>query len=418
MTISKFEKHYTEDSGIVRLMDDLGEAQTGRSKMLMLGGGNPAHIPEVLQFFQERLTRIVDNPVEMARIIGDYDPPQGDMKFIESLAALFRKQYGWEIGPENIALSAGSQSAFFMLFNMFAGEYVDGVRRKILLPLTPEYIGYSDVCLSADSFVSNKPLIEILGEHEFKYHVDFSQLILGPNIGAVCVSRPTNPTGNVLSDEEMDQLTALTRFHQIPLIVDNAYGMPFPNIIFTEASLHWEPHMILCMSLSKLGMPGARTGIIVANQRVIKSISRMNAIFSLALGSIGPALAQDLIETGEILSLCKHVITPYYQRKAQLATAILKREMKGLEFYLHKTEGAIFLWLWIPNLPVSCEQLYHRLKARSVLVVPGHYFFPGLEQEWPHRHECIRISYAMHDSVVEQGLVIIADEIRNIFNSK
>jgi len=37
----------------------------------------------------------------------------------------------------------------------------------------------------------------------FKYHVDFSQLQPGDDIGALCVSRPTNPTGNVLTEDEI-----------------------------------------------------------------------------------------------------------------------------------------------------------------------------------------------------------------------
>ncbi len=413
MSISIFQKRYTEDSGIVRLMDDLGDARMRNSNMLMLGGGNPAHIPEVLQFFQERLSRIADNPVELAHVIGDYDPPQGDMKFIGSLARLFRSKYGWDIGPGNIALSAGSQSAFFMLFNMFSGQYEDGSHRKVLLPLAPEYIGYSDVCLADDCFTSRKPLIEMLEDNEFKYHVDFSRLQVEADTGAICVSRPTNPTGNVIGDEDMARIADMARRSKVPLIVDYAYGLPFPNIMFGDATLAWDDNMVLCMSLSKLGLPGVRTGIVIANEQIITAISRMNAIFSLAMGSIGPALALDLIETGDIYSLCKNVIRPYYQRKMVHATAVLKRELAGIDFHIHRTEGAIFLWLWIPGLPISSEQLYQRLKARSVLIVPGHYFFPGLKDDWQHRYECIRISYAMHDTVVEQGLKIIAEEIKS-----
>lgn len=414
MPISLFQKRFTENAGIVNLMDDLGVAQTGNRNTLMLGGGNPAHIPEVLQFFQERMERLAHNPVELAHVAGDYSPPQGNVKFIESLARLFRKQYGWDIGPGNIALSTGSQTAFFMLFNMFAGEYEDGTHRQILLPLVPEYIGYSDVCLADNCLKANLPLVEILDDHEFKYHVDFSQLQPGPDIGAICVSRPTNPTGNLIPDEQMDRLSELARSCNLPLIIDYAYGMPFPNILFSRASMAWEPHMILCMSLSKLGLPGVRTGIIIANEQLIAAISKMNAIISLAPGNFGPALALDLVATGDILGLCNNVIKPFYQRKAVLAAAILKRELAGVDFYIHKTEGALFLWLWLPGLPGGCEQLYQRLKARSVLIVPGHYFFPGLGSDWSHRHECIRISYAMHDTVVEQGLKVIAEEIKKI----
>ncbi|NNE38785.1 MAG: valine--pyruvate transaminase, partial [Gammaproteobacteria bacterium] len=390
-------------------------ANTGKDELLMLGGGNPAHIPEVQQFFMERLQRIADDPIEFAHIIGDYDPPRGNMEFISALVELFNSEYNWNIGIENIALTSGSQAAFFMLFNMFSGEYADGSFKKILLPLLPEYIGYSDLGLSTDQFTGHKPEIETLDGQLFKYHVDFDNLSISQDTGAICISRPTNPTGNVISDNEVQHLLELAKSHSIPLIIDNAYGMPFPNVIFTDANLYWDNDIILCMSLSKFGLPGARTGIIIGNPEVITSVVKMNAIFSLAMGSFGPALTMDIIKTRDILKLSNNVIRHYYKNKAMQATEWLHNQLKGLSFYTHKTEGAIFLWLWLPDLPIDCHDLYLRLKKRGVIVVPGHYFFPGLEQDWPHSRQCLRISFAMHDSVVEKGIKIIGEEIRALY---
>ncbi len=413
MKFSRFAIRYTEHSGIVRLMEDLGEAMAGDRRTLMLGGGNPAHIPEVISFFQDRMQRLVENPAEFTHLIGNYDPPKGEKRFINALAELFNKEYGWGIGPENIVLTAGSQSAFFLLFNMFAGEFEDGVRRHILLPLAPEYIGYSDVGLSDDYFIANRPSIETYDDHSFKYYVDFDALTVGDNIGALCVSRPTNPTGNVLEDSEVARLSSLAKANDIPLIIDNAYGMPFPDIIFSEASLNWEEHIILCMSLSKLGLPSARTGIIIANEQVVDAVAKMNAIFSLALGSLGPALGLDLVKSGEIINLSRNVIKPYYRRKAELAISQFHEHLSGMDYYIHKAEGSIFLWLWFPGLPITSEELYTRLKEKGVLILSGHYFFPGLEKDdWPHKHECIRVSYAMDDTIVSEGIKLIAEEVK------
>ncbi|SQD00663.1 class I and II aminotransferase [Escherichia coli] len=58
--------------------------------------------------------------------------------------------------------------------------------------------------------------------------------------GMICVSRPTNPTGNVITDEELLKLDALANQHGIPLVIDNAYGVPFPGIIFSEARPLWK----------------------------------------------------------------------------------------------------------------------------------------------------------------------------------
>jgi valine--pyruvate aminotransferase len=396
-------------------MEDLGDFNSGEENVLMLGGGNPAHIPEVQQFLQERLQRISSDPVEFAKIIGNYDPPRGETSFLFDLVKLLNSEYGWALETKNIALTSGSQSAFFLLFNMYSGEYEDSSRKKILLPMLPEYIGYSDLGLTENQFIARKPIIEKFDDNFFKYHVDFNQLNITSEIGGLCVSRPTNPTGNVLLDVEMEKLCKLAKENNIPLIIDNAYGMPFPNIMFTEAKLMWDNNIVLCMSLSKFGLPGVRTGIIIANEEIIDSIVKMNAILNLSLGSIGPALVQDIVQSRDILHLSNNVIKHYYQRKAILAIDWIKRDLRGIEYYIHKVEGAIFIWLWLPNLPIRCEALYQRIKQRGVIIVPGNYFFPGLQHDWSHQHECLRISYAMHESVVEQGIKIIGEEIRSLY---
>lgn len=413
MKLSNFAQRFSEHSGIILLMDDLGEAMAGEQEVLMLGGGNPAHIPEMQALFRDRMQRLLDSPAEFARVIGDYDPPQGNKAFLAALADLLNREYGWGLGADNLALTPGSQSAFFMLFNILAGEFDGNRKRKILLPMAPEYIGYGDVGLTDGIFRAHRPSIEKLPNRTFKYHVDFDRLSVDDSTAAICVSRPTNPTGNVLTDAEVAKLIDMAADNDIPLIIDNAYGMPFPNIIFTEAELVWNDNIILCMSLSKLGLPGTRTGIIVARADIIKTLSNINGILNLAPESVGPALAFDLIKSGEVTETSRTLIRPFYEDKAKRAIALLHEELAGVDYFIHKAEGAIFLWLWFPGLPVSSQELYYRLKQRGVLVIPGQYFFPGLDGDpWQHKQECIRMTYSMSDDVVREGIKVIAEEVK------
>lgn len=415
MKLSTFGKRFTRPSGILQLMEDLGTALAGRSDMLMLGGGNPGHIPEVQHRFRARMQEILATPGEFEDLIGNYDAPKGEADFIDALAALLKREFGWDLGPENIALTPGSQSGFFILFNMFAGAFESDGHKRILLPLTPEYIGYADLGLTPDFFTARRPAITFLDEHTFKYQVDFSDLRLTDEIGAICVSRPTNPTGNVLTDEEILRLADLAQAQDIPLIIDNAYGAPFPNILFTEIRPVWNRSIILCMSLSKLGLPGARTGIIIASEEIIHAIASINAILNLASGSFGPALVLELVRTGEITRISREIITPYYLRRMEQAMAWLKEGLAGCEYYVHKPEGALFLWLWFRDLPITSAELYLRLKRRGVLVVPGHYFFPGLEEGWHHTQECIRVTYSQAPGVVQNGVAILAEEVERAY---
>ena len=417
MKFSDFGKRFAGEIGIGELMDDLGDALVSDPAPLMLGGGNPAHVPEVQALFRSRMEDILSSAGEFERVIGNYDTPQGAKGFVGALADLFRAEFGWKIGPENIALTNGSQNAFFSLFNLFAGKFDGGQLKQVLLPLAPEYIGYSEVGLEPDFFRANRPEIELLDDRLFKYRVDFDRLKMDNSIGAVCFSRPTNPTGNVVTDEEVSRLRQLANSQGVPLIIDNAYGTPFPNIIFSEAHPVWDENIVLCLSLSKFGLPTLRTGIVIAKEETIRVVSRMTSVLSLAPGSLGPALALDLVKSGEITRVSNDVVKPFYKQKSDRAVTQLRQEIRDeIPMRIHKPEGALFLWLWFEGLPISSLELYQRLKKKGVLVVSGHYFFPGMEQDdWAHKEQCIRVTYAQDDEVVEKGISLIAEEIRGIF---
>ncbi|MBR9874773.1 valine--pyruvate transaminase [Vibrio sp. J1-1] len=413
MQYSKFGEKFNQYSGITQLMDDLNDGLRTPGA-IMLGGGNPAAIPAMLDYFHQASEEMLASG-ELIAALTNYDGPQGKNAFIKALAKLFRETYGWNISEKNISLTNGSQSGFFYLFNLLAGQQPDGSHKKVLLPIAPEYIGYGDAGIDEDIFVSYHPEIELLDNGLFKYHVDFEKLKVDDSVAAICASRPTNPTGNVLTDEEVRKLDKLARENNIPLIIDNAYGLPFPNIIFEDVEPFWNDNTILCMSLSKLGLPGVRCGIVIANEAITQALTNMNGIISLAPGSVGPALANHIIGNGDLLRLSSDVIKPYYKQKSQRAVELLQQAITDERFRIHKPEGAIFLWLWFDELPINTMELYQRLKARGVLIVPGEYFFIGQEDEWDHAHQCLRMNYVQDDEMMQEGIAIIAEEVEKAY---
>lgn len=414
MQFSKFGEKFNRYSGITRLMDDLNDGLRTPGA-IMLGGGNPAAIPAMLDYFNQASADMLANG-ELIAALANYDGPQGKNSFIKSLAAMLKETYGWDISEKNISLTNGSQSGFFYLFNLLAGQQPDGSHKKILLPIAPEYIGYGDAGIDDDIFISYHPEIELLENRQFKYHVDFEQLKVDDSVAAICASRPTNPTGNVLADEEVRKLDKLARENNIPLLIDNAYGLPFPNIIFEDVEPFWNENTILCMSLSKLGLPGVRCGIVIASEEVTQALTNMNGIISLAPSSVGPAIANHMIEKGDLLRLSSEVIKPFYKEKSLRAVELLQDAIDDPRFRIHKPEGAIFLWLWFDELPITTMELYNRLKARGVLIVPGEYFFIGQEDEWDHAHQCLRMNYVQDDEAMQKGIKIIAKEVKKAYS--
>lgn len=424
MIFSSFAHKLTADSGILQLMDDLGRPLPEGLTQRKLGGGNPCRVPEVEALYRREMESLLQRGDDFEQAISRYDAPQGRISFIQALVSFLNTEYNWNITEENIAITNGSQSAFFYLFNIFSGQKPN--RKTILFPLVPEYIGYADQGIDNDIFVT-LPARIAQDKNRFKYHIDIElvkeYLNEHPETGAICVSRPTNPTGNVLTDEEIAELAKLAKKHDIPLMIDNAYGMPFPDIIFPDMlsgtpAPHWDEHTILSMSLSKIGLPSLRTGIIVAEKSIIKAISALNSIVALASGSLGQIIAEGLIKSGELKQYATNYVRPFYKNKSLIAQNYIDHFFEGRDYLLHRSEGSLFLWLYLGDIRITTKELYEKLKDKGVIVVPGEYFFFGRNQgseseiAWkthPHRNSCIRINYGESEETVREGLKIIAE---------
>lgn len=68
-------------AGITRLMDDLGSALAGKRDILMLGGGNPAHIPEVQKYFRQSVQKLLNTRGAFERAV--------DLKVLPQALILF-----------------------------------------------------------------------------------------------------------------------------------------------------------------------------------------------------------------------------------------------------------------------------------------------------------------------------------------
>jgi valine--pyruvate aminotransferase len=400
-------------SAILDLMDDLAPALARGGAICMLGGGNPARIPAVTRVWRARMQALLADAGRFARLLAHYDTPQGNPDFLDAMASFLRTRYGWPVTERNIIVTNGSQQASFMLLNLFGGRAKSGRRRRILLPLMPEYVGYADQGVESGMFRAQRPLIGRQADGFFKYQLDLDALRVGADIGAICVSRPTNPTGNVLTDAEIAFLRERAQARGIPLIIDSAYGAPFPHILYRPCTPVWGPDIILTCSLSKLGLPGTRTGIVIAAEATIRALTAMNAVLNLASNNLGQALVAPLIRSGELEQLARTRICPFYAHRQRRALRALRTAFAdGPPVAVHAPEGAFFLWLWFTDLPVATRVLYERLKARGVLVLPGEYFFFGLAADWPHARQCLRVSYALDPAAFARGIGIIAEEAR------
>ncbi len=331
-------------------------------KFINLSAGNPVILPEVEQLWQDCTAQLLAS-AEYGEVVCRYGSSQGYQPLIEAIAKDFNQRYGLKLSERNILITPGSQLIYFCAANAFGGYTGNGDLKQIVLPLSPEYTGYGGVSLTPEAVVAYKPTLEIDEKaHRFKYRPDFSQLSIAENTGCVIFSRPCNPTGNVLTDEEVQKIAALAAPFDVPVLIDSAYAPPFPALNFTEMTPIFGDNILHCMSLSKAGLPGERIGVAIGDPKLIGILESFQTNLCIHSPRYGQAIAANAIASGALADISTNVICPYYSSKFDVLENTLDQSMpKDLPWLLHCGEGAIFSWLWLQALPITDWEFYQEL---------------------------------------------------------
>ena len=408
-------------SGVRAIMKDIIETLRagGDRAFINLSAGNPVILPEVEQLWRDCTADLLASS-DYGDVVCRYGASQGYQPLIDAVVKDFNQRYGLSLTERNILITPGSQSLYFYAANAFGGYATSGELRQIVLPLSPDYTGYGGVTLTPEALVAYKPELEIdRSAHRFKYRPDFTQLQITENTGCVIFSRPCNPTGNVLSNDEVSKITTLAAVHEVPVLIDSAYAPPFPALNFTEMTPQFGGNVLHCMSLSKAGLPGERIGIAIGDESLVHVLECFQTNMCIHSPRYGQAIAARAIASGRLAEISETVIRPFYQAKIAIVEATLDRAMpQELPWFLHRGEGAIFAWLWLQDLPITDWEFYQKLKDVGVIVVPGGTFFPGLREEWTHKHQCLRISLTGSDRDLETAMQRLADVAEEVYRSR
>lgn len=419
-TLSQIGNQMSALTGVRAIMKDIIETLRANpdETFINLSAGNPVILPEVEQLWRDCTTQLLDSP-DYGEVVCRYGTSQGYRPLVEAIQQDFNQRYGLTLSDRQILITPGSQALYFLAANAFGGLTDNGQLKNIVLPLSPDYTGYGGICLTPEALKAYQPTLEIdETAHRFKYRPDFDQLRFDETTGCIIFSRPCNPTGNVLSEAEVKQIADLAAPFDIPVLIDSAYGPPYPSLNYTEIAPILGNNVVHCMSLSKAGLPGERVGIAIGDERIIQILEAFQTNVCIHSGRYGQAIAAQAIQSGALADISVQVIRPYYQAKLALLQSALDQQMPStLPWSLHLGEGAIFAWLWLRELPITDWQLYQQLKQVGVIVVPGHSFFPGLANDWPHKHQCLRISLTATDEDIVTAMQRLIDVVSRVYRN-
>ena len=314
----------------------------------------------------------------------EYSHSAGNESYRKKLANYYTNQ-GISVNTEDIIITTGGSEAL-----MFAMGSTMDQGDEIIIP-EPFYANYNG--FSTASGVNVIPVISTI-ETGFALPAvaDFEKLIT-PKTKAILICNPGNPTGYLYSKEEIMQLAALVKKHDLFLISDEVYRE------FTyDGDIHYsvmsvpglEEHAIMIDSVSKrYSMCGARIGCIVSKNKEVMTTAMKFAQARLSPPTIEQIASEAALDTPQ--SYFDEVISEYRERRDTLIEELDK--IDGV--IVSKPKGAFYC---IAELPVNNADAFaqwllesYDLDGETVMVAPAAGFYStsgmGLNQ--------VRIAYVL-----------------------
>ena len=314
----------------------------------------------------------------------------------------YYKNHGLPIDLADIIITTGGSEA--LLFAMGSTMDVDD---EIIIP-EPFYANYNGF-----STASGAKVVPVISTIETGFALppiaDFERLIT-PKTKAILICNPGNPTGYLYSKEEIMQLAALVKKHDLFLIADEVYRE------FTyDGDVHYsvmnipglEQNAIMIDSVSKrYSMCGARIGCIVSKNKELMATAMKFAQARLSPPTFAQIASEAALETPQ--SYFDEVISEYRERRDTLVEELNKIE--GVK--VAKPKGAFYC---IAQLPIDNADNFAQwllesfdLNGETVMVAPAAGFYStkgvGLNE--------VRIAYVLKKEDLIRSVQILKEAIK------
>ena len=320
----------------------------------------------------------------------------------------YYKTQGLPIDLADIIITTGGSEA--LLFAL--GSTMD-VGDEIIIP-EPFYANYNG--FSVASGVTVVPVISTIDDGFALPPIAAFEDLITPRTKAILICNPGNPTGYLYSQEEMNQLAALVKKHDLFLIADEVYR----EFIYDAKDKHYsvmnipgiEENSIMIDSVSKrYSMCGARIGCIVSKNKEVMAAAMKFAQARLSPPTYEQIASEAALQTPQ--SYFDEVIEEYKERRDILISELQKIE--GVKVGTPK--GAFYCIAQLPvvNADDFAQWLLesYNLNKETVMVAPaaGFYSTPnvGLNE--------VRIAYVLKKEDLVRSVHILKEALK-VYNAK
>ncbi|HOW26939.1 MAG TPA: pyridoxal phosphate-dependent aminotransferase [Elusimicrobiota bacterium] len=310
------------------------------------------------------LEKIIERAGAQAKV---YRPDPQGQPVARAAVSEFYKQQGVTVPPEHVLMTPGTSFSYWCLFRLF-GNPGD----EFLAPC-PSYPLFDHI--AAASGVQTVPY-ELNESALWKINLDDLESKVNYKTKGIILVSPHNPTGAVMTEQEIDGLVSIAERNSLPIIADEVFS-PFLFRLRTlpRPASRKAPLVFTLNGFSKMfALPGMKIGWMAVTGKeslvteAVQSLSTLIDAF-LPVNEISQFAVPDIFREGAAF------LSKYRMEISSRAEMAIRALSKVPRLTLSPPEGGFYLTLKVNDLIVDEEQLaLSLLRQEGLLVHPGYFY--------------------------------------------
>ena len=305
-----------------------------------------------------------------------YTPTQGIALLRGQLLAVEKSFTGRDWGESELLVTSGVSGGLFLALLALVEE-----GDEVIIP-DPYFVMYKHLV----SLFGGTPVY--LDTYDSGFGIDLKRLesLITPKTKALLLNSPGNPTGRILSRQELEDIATVCRKHGTLVISDEIYRQFAYTEMVSMAEIY-ENTLLLAGHSKAYGMTGWRLGYACGPADIIGAMTIVQQYSFVC----APAIAQFAALACPQVALGPHIED--YRAKRDLMVGILSGH-----FELAPPDGAFYLWAKAPA-GYTGASFVEKAIANNLLIIPGNVF--------SERDTHFRICYTVPDEKLRQGAELL-----------
>ncbi|MEE4364522.1 MAG: pyridoxal phosphate-dependent aminotransferase [Desulfotignum sp.] len=322
-----------------------------------------------------------------------YTHSLGDIRLRQAIAHYHADTYGTNVDPGQILVTSGTSPAMLLLFSVLVNPGDE------VIISDPHYACYANFVHYVQGIPVTVPVFE---EQGFVFTPDAIEAKITPKTKAILINSPSNPTGNVIPKDRMQEIVALAKKHDLYIISDEIYhGLVYEGQ--EHSILEFTSNAFVLNGFSKLfAMTGLRLGYLIAPPAFVRALQILQQNFFICANSVAQMAGTAALKHAH--KETQHMRKVYNKRRLYM---IQRLQDMGLGITVPPT-GAFYVFANVKHISADSYSLaFDILEKAHIGVTPGIDFGANGEGY-------LRFSYANSLENLARGL----DRMENYIKTK